>query len=548
MKADLVIYGKIYTSNAQHEYAEAAAVKDGKYVYVGDEAGAREYIEDGRTQIFDRRGKGIIMAGGTEGHGHYIMNGILEYLKLTILGSTIDEMVENTRKYVEAHPDYEVYYTFGWDNVSIAAAKETADVRTRFDEICPDKPMLICDNSGHNGFANSLALKEAGITPETKIHGGTIAKDAQGNLLGWLSETALNLCLKKSIATRTMVMPKDYEGVAKAMEDKLHSWGYTNYQDGWTNYFGANAMDILDKIDNTRGLTVNVGGSYKIDVFDDWKEEIAALEGYSKQYHGRHFSFDTVKLFADGEAVESKTGWLVRGYADGTHGTQVWDTPVFNDIVKAANSKGLSMHVHTQGDGASQQAVDAFIAAEPTAAPGIYNGIVHARNVLEETKDKMAAHNYYTATNINWRTLIKASDADKVPYALDEEYARNGYPVRSMLDRGIVLCSSTDVPAAAGAPTDVAGIIEVAVNDSRPDYELYEMNPAERISIEQAMDVFTINGAKLLRIDKERGSVEVGKYADFICLCKDITAIPKTEIHSAAVDTVYFEGREVYVK
>ena len=74
------------------------------------------------------------------------------------------------------------------------------------------------------------------------------------------------------------------------------------------------------------------------------------------------------------------------------------------------------------------------------------------------------------------------------------------------------------------------------------------MNPAERISIEQAMDVFTINGAKLLRIDKERGSVEVGKYADFICLCKDITAIPKTEIHSAAVDTVYFEGREVYVK
>ncbi len=548
MKADLVIYGKIYTSNAKHEYANAAAVKDGKYVYVGDEAGVEEYIENGKTKIFDRRGNGIIMAGGTEGHGHYIMYGILEYLKLSITGSTVDEMIENTRKYVEAHPDYEVYYTFGWDNVAIAAAKETAEVRTRFDEICPDKPMLICDNSGHNGFANSLALKEAGITSETKIHGGTVAKDANGNLLGWLSETALNLCLKKSIATRTAVTPKDYNGVAKTMEDILHSWGYTNYQDGWTNYFGTNAMDILNEIDNTRGLTVNVGGSYKIDVFDDWKEELKALEGYSKQYYGRHFRIDTVKLFSDGEAVESKTGWLVNGYADGSHGTQVWDTETFNAIVKEANSKGMSMHVHTQGDGASQQAVNAFIAAEPTAAPGIYNGIVHARNVLEEIKDKMAAHNYYTATNINWRTLIKASDADKVPYALSEEYARNGFPVRSMLDRGIVLCSSTDVPAAAGAPTDVPGIIEIAVNDSIPDCELYQMNPEERISIEQAMDVFTINGAKLLRIDKERGSVEVGKYADFICLCKDITAIPKTEIHSAVVDTVYFEGKEVYVK
>ncbi len=548
MKADLVIYGKIYTSNAKHEYANAAAVKDGKYVYVGDEAGVKEFIEDGKTQVLDRRDKGIIMAGGTEGHGHYIMDGILGYMKFAILGSTIDEMVENTKKYVEAHPDYEVYYTFGWDNVAIASAKETAEVRTRFDEICSDKPMLICDNSGHNGFANSLALKEAGITSETKVHGGTIAKDDKGNLLGWLSETALNLCIKKSIATRTMVMPKDYEGVAKAMEDKLHSWGYTNYQDGWTNYFGTNAMDILEKIDNSRGLTVNVGGSYKIDVFDDWKEELADLEKYSKQYHSKHFRFDTVKLFADGEAVESGTGWLINGYADGSHGTQVWDTQVFNEIVKEGNSKGLSMHVHTQGDGASQQAVDAFVAAEPTAAKGIYNGIVHARNVLEETKDKMGAHNYYTATNINWRTLIKASDADKIPQALSEDYARNGFPVKSLLDRGVVLCSSTDVPAAAGAPTDVPGIIEIAVNDSRPDYEVYEMNPAERISIEQAMDVFTINGAKLLRIEKERGSVEVGKYADFICLCKDITAIPKTDIHTATVDTVYFEGKQVYAK
>ena len=103
MKADLVIYGKIYTSNAQHEYAAAAAIKDGKYVYVGDEAGVKEYIEDGKTQVFDRRGKGIIMAGGTEGHGHYIMNGILEYLKLVITGSTIDEMIEQ-----EAHPHQDI--------------------------------------------------------------------------------------------------------------------------------------------------------------------------------------------------------------------------------------------------------------------------------------------------------------------------------------------------------------------------------------------------------------------------------------------------------
>ena len=121
-----------------------------------------------------------------------------------------------------------------------------------------------------------------------------------------------------------------------------------------------------------------------------------------------------------------------------------------------------------------------------------------------------------------------------------------GYPIKSLIDNGVLVTSSTDVPAASGAPTTVTGIIEVAVNDTRGDFEVVQHNESERVSVEQAMDILTINGAKQLQMEKERGSIEIGKYADFIFINKDISTCAKDTIHEGEVETVYFEGKQVY--
>ena len=546
--ADTVVYGKVYTSNSKSEYAQALAVKDGKFIYVGDEDSVKPYIKDGITKVIDYRDKGLVMAGATEGHGHYVMQGVLEHMKLFATGTTEEEILESVKQYVADNPDKKVYYTFGWSNVAMINVKSTIDMRSKLDEICPDKVMLIGDDSGHNAFCNSKAFETAGVTKDTEIVGGVLSKNDSGELMGLVSDMALNYVLKHAVATEELLTESDYKGICKAMEEALHAYGYTYYQDGWLNHFGTQVLDCLNTYDKKTGLSVLVSGTHKIDSYDDWKAELSEAEEYMKKYPTDHFKYNTIKLFADGEAVESMSGWMLEGYADGTHGTQVWQTDVMNELVKSANEKGLSLHVHSQGDGASEQVVNAFINAEGSRKSGVYNGICHGRNITEDTKKKMGEHNIYASININWRTLVSQENASKVPEMLSEELAKAGYPVKSLLDNGVNVTSSTDVPAASGAPVDVSGIIEVAVNGTRPDMEVWQLNESEKVSIEEALNIMTINGAKQLMVEDTRGSIEAGKYADFLLLDKDITTCDKDKIHEGKVASVYFEGKEVYTK
>ena len=488
------------------------------------------------------------MAGATEGHGHYIGYGALAYLNLALSGSTQEEILENVKDYIKANPNANAYYTFGWDNVAMLDVKEKIDMKSKLDEICKDKVLLIGDDSGHNAFFNSKAAEVAKVTKDTQIVGGVLSKSEDGELLGLATDMAMNYFLKYAVSTNKIIQESDYAGVVKTMEEALHSFGYTNYQDGWTNYFGTQFMDALSEYDKKSGLSVVIGGSYKIDSYDDWKTEFEVAKECCKKYPTDRFKFNTVKLFADGEAVESASGWLIDGYANGTHGTQVWEDETMNAIVRAANESGMSMHVHTQGDGASRQVVDAYINAENSQNGNIYNGIVHGRNITDETKKKMGEHHIYAAQNINWRVLTeKGREKEEIESVFaDISTYKAGYPIRSLLNSGVLVTSSTDVPAAAGAPTTVPGIIEVAVNDTRADFEVVQLDESERVSVESAMDIMTINGAKQLQIEDERGSIETGKYADFIFINKDISTCDKDKIHEGVVESVYFEGNQVY--
>ena len=544
--ANTVVYGKIYTSNASNDYAQAVAIKDGKYIFVGSEDGVEEFIKEGSTTIVDHRDKGLVMAGATEGHGHYVAAGLLGKLGLSVAGSTEEEIVANVKKYVENNPDKSVYYTYGWDNVAMINTKATIDMKSQLDAICADRVMFIVDNTGHNAFCNSKAFEVAGITSNTEIVGGEFAKNENGELLGLASDMAMNYVLKKAVAIQTIVQEADYDGIAQAMEESLHACGYTYYQDGWTNYFGTQLLEALSSYDKKTGLALMAVGSYKIDSYDDWETEITKAEECMKSYSSDHFKCNAIKLFADGEAVESKSGWMLEGYVDGTHGTQVWETDVMNSIVKAANEVGLSVHVHAQGDGAIQQVVDAYINAESVKKDGVYNGICHGRNYLEEAKKKMGEHNIYAAENINWRALVPKENLSSALEFLTQEQLDSGYPIKSLLENGVNVSSSTDYPASSGAPTTVCGIMEIAVNDTRPDIETYQHDKSEEVSIEEAMNIMTINGAKQLMIDAERGSIEVGKYADFVLYDKDITTCEKTKINEGKPIAVYFEGNQVY--
>lgn len=539
--ADTVIYGKIYTSNSNHEYAEAFAVKDGKYIYVGSEDGVEPYIEKGTTKIVDYRDKGIIMAGATEGHGHYILAAELNEMGAIVGGSTPNEILNNMKKYVEANPDKAAYFVQGWETGGMQELKFTYNMRQALDEICSDKVILMMDNVGHNAFMNTKGFEAAGYTKDTVIEGGTFAKDANGDFLGLISDVAVNYAMENVIAKSSIITVEEVRNAIKNASVLLHSYGYTNYFDAFTNVMGPETYEGIKEEDEENGLTFNCIASYKIDPYANIDDAVSTAHDYMEKYSSEHFKANNIKLFADGGAVEVGTGWMIEPYLDGSHGNQVWSDDKMYEMVKKANEKGLSVHVHASGDGGTTQAVEAFINAESTAASGVHNGLGHSRHITEDIKNKMAEHNVYSATNICWRYHVVGEYSP-----LDENLFNQGYPMKSLLDKGVVMTSSTDYPANDGAPSDVCGIIEMGVNGTLADVETERMAEDEYLTVEEMLDVLTINGAKQFDFEEERGSIEVGKYADFMSIDKDVTACEKTDIHNGKVDFVYFEGNEVY--
>ncbi len=550
--ADLVVYGKVYTANADARYADAFAVKDGKYIYVGNKEGAKAYIDSNVTKVIDRTGKGMIMPGATEGHGHYMTGAAMGHV--IHLTDTIDETIEFLKEHVAKYPNEKMYLTYGWCNEKLLDVKDKVDMRSKIDAVCPDKIVVMIDDTGHNIYMNSKALEAAGIDGNTKVEGGEFSKDANGRLLGLATDVAMNYAMGPLVRDSGYMSSEAFGKAAPIAENLLHAFGYTNYFDAYISYFGEAAYKGLADYDKNVGLTVVVGGSYKMDPFEDENEIIDRAAEYQKKYSTKHFKPSWIKLFGDGECTESLSGWVKTPYKSGSTGNQVWDTDRFNAIVKKANEKGVSIHVHASGDGATEQAVNAFIAAEDTAAPGVLNALGHSRHITEETLDKMAEHNIYSATNINWRGLTEIIGDTRVPDNFDEKFYWEGYPMKKQVSRGIKMTSSTDYPADSGAPCDILNIMELAVNDSMdPKFILEgrEMGPfdkSDELTVEEALDVLTINGAYQMGIEKERGSIEKGKYADFLFISKDITTIPKDEIHTAEISDVYFEGEEVYKK
>ncbi len=555
--ADKVVYSNIYTSNANHDYVEAFAVKDGKYVYVGSKDGAKKYVQDGVTEIVDNT-NGFVMAGATEGHAHYSMKAVLSQVGALYEANTIKEAVDYIREKAEKDPNANLYFSFGWQNMKIEGVKATTDVRALLDEVSTEKPILMVDDASHNVFMNSKAIEMAGLSVNSSIPGGFLSISEDGSrLLGLASDGAMNYVLHKVLQPSGIITSEDwYEALGKC-EEELHSNGYTSYFDAYTSYFGECAFQGISKYDKEKGLKFYMGGSFEIEASEDVDDKLADAKRISSTYKTTRFNPNSVKAFADGECVEHLSGWVLKKdgvspYKDGSVGTQCWEDDKMNDMVKKANESGLSVHIHASGDAGVKQATDAFIASEATAKEGVLNAIGHGRQIDEETKTKIASHGISVAENICWRIVTKDS-IEEMKDKIDMEYYMAGYPMKSLLDKGINVTSSTDCPANSGAPCDVLDIMECAIDGTfAPKYGLRDtytsLNKDELITLQQAMDVMTINGAKQLGVDKERGSIEVGKYADFVTIDSDITKMNKSIIGDASITSVHFEGEKVYTK
>jgi len=544
--ADLVVYGKIFTSEGG-QIVEAFAVKDGKYIYVGDKAGAEAYIEEGKTEVVDYTGKGLVMSGCGNAHAHYSLGYAIQSAGTVMdradgVDKFIKEIVPAAVKKAKDNKA-NVVFGSGWDMMKFP---KDLCYRKLLDEVCSDIPIYFADEEGHKGLANTILLKKAGLIKEdgsagkTEVRGGEVVLDADGIPTGYVKEQAGTYV--RSFLDNEYLFSVD---VAKAnmagIQEQLLSEGYTMYQDGYSSYFfNDNFYKAAQQMDQAGDMHFVLGTAWEL---DSWMDVDKTLEkaAATKKYETAHIKTNWLKMFMDG-TVESGTGFIDPVYPDGHQGIPNWSEEELTEITRKANEKGITMHVHVMGNKGVTRIVNAYVKA---GKKEMRNTLVHVYGVSEPDYQRMADNNIYVTSGMLWHHCDSVLQKELL-HILPEGMNHKGYPMKSFFDHGINLSSHSDFPALCGAPDDPFGIMEIVVTGVYYTEQAKPWWPEECITREQALTALTINVARQMFLENERGSIKTGKYADFLLVTKDVLTCPVTEIHEAKPAATYFEGKQVF--
>lgn len=549
-KADLVVYGKIFTSD-DNKVVEAFAVKDGKYIYVGDKTGAEAYIEAGKTEVVDYTGKGLVMPGCGNGHAHYSMANAIKLVGATVglednASKFLTEIVPAAVKQARDAGAKSIF-GFGWN---VHVFESNMPTRQQLDAICSDIPMYFSDNEGHKGLANTALLVKAGIMKadgtvlkkDGDILGGEIVMGTDGTPTGYLKEQA-GTYARSFLDNESLFSLDIASDILPKIEQQLLSEGYTMYLDGWGSYFfNTNFYQAAQQLDNAGGMHFVLGLSYEIESWMNIDEALAKAAD-AKRFASTRVKPNWIKLFMDG-TVETGTGFVDPLYPDGHQGLPNWSEEQLTDMTRVANENGVTMHVHVMGNKGVTRIVNAFVNG---GKDEMRNTLVHVRNIDEADYKRMADHHIYVTSGVLWHYgpdglaeymrehgIVPAGQEDK------------SYPMKSYFDNGIIVTTHSDYPALSGSPDDPFGIMEIAVTGMLTGVNGKPYWTEELVTREQAIAAMTINIAKQMFIEDERGSIKTGKYADFLLVTKDVLSCPENEIHEAKPAATYFEGKKVF--
>ncbi|WP_460479289.1 amidohydrolase [Comamonas humi] len=529
-KADLVMKnGTIYTVNGQQEWANSVAVKDGKIVYVGDDSGSARF-ESANTKVVDLKGR-MVLPGFVDGHNHaYLMAESLYWLSLNPY-STLDERQKALRDYRAKNPGMKQLRAVGWMGQEAAAKGVLA--KQLIDEVIADIPVLIIANDHHGAYANSKALQLAGIdrnTPDPT--GGVIERDpATGEPTGVLYEFAA-----QNMVIQALPQP---DFTVDQYKETIRTWQKAAGKDGITSAFvpvhypTESLLQALQQMDKGNELTAQ----YDLALWADENKGVSQvdhLKSLRNTYQGNHFKVDSIKIFADGVGAPKL----------------VWDQKVLEDTVVALDKEKFRVYVHAIGNPdffPSNNVLNAFqVAAAKNGSWDSRHSITHLDWVRGDDLVRFKQLNVLAVPQAAWFGKGWYND-------VTGDKAKNKQRFQSFIDAGITVVSSSDFPSTDTFERDMypptgleVGMTRLDPDKAKPGDLPSAMEPWERATLKEMITSYTINGAKLMFQEKNRGSIEVGKKADLVVMDRNLFDLAPTDVGEAKVMYTIFEGKESF--
>jgi predicted amidohydrolase YtcJ len=548
--ADLVLTGgTIYTVDGDARTVSALAVTDGKIVYVGDDAGAQAYVDEG-TDVRDLAGRAVF-PGFTDSHAH-LPDGGGTLLGLGLGGiMTEEEVLAEVKAYAEAHPDLPFIVGSGWE---LSLFKDANPHKSLLDAIVPDRPVFLVAADGHNGWANSKALENAGITAETQDPPkGRIERDEAGNPTGTLREAAQGLIAP---ILPTLALEDVVNNLEAGMAYQL-GHGITATIDAaiMADVNEAAYLSVASRADLPHRVRVSLLAADEFVTSNVTEENAEATvtkllsrrEAYRAASAGR-LDAEAVKIFVDG-VVENYTAAMLDPYVgtplgDSHRGVANLTEPALTAYSIALDRADSQIHMPALGDRAVRAGLNAIEAVNAT------NGDKDRRHHLahlEIVQPEDIARFAPLGVTANLQTLWHFEDAyisDLTRPYLREELHRWLYPAKSFVEAGTRIVWGSDWPVSTSDPFDS---IEVAVTRLGPDGEdVPVLVPEEALSVDDMIRALTINGAYLMGQEDIRGSLEVGKQADFFIASADPYKVSFEDLSEIEALETFVGGASVF--
>jgi predicted amidohydrolase YtcJ len=537
---DLIVYnGVVYTVDSLTTEAEAFAIKDGKFIAIGTNEDILS-LATKNTELIDAQGA-FIMPGLIEGHGHFAGLG-QHLLNLDFLKDTSwDAIVQKVKQATELADSGQWIVGRGWHqekwNVQENLTINGYPLHDKLSQAIPDHPVILYHASGHSLFANKKAMEIAGVNRETPDpQGGVIVRGANGEAIGVFEERAMRLIQTpyqqySDLQDDEMRLQKWYKGIELAQNLCLQ-YGITSFQDAGTSF-----------VELERYKTMAEQNKLKIKLWAMIRHDISTLIKNADKIPvidagNGFFTCNAIKSELDG-ALGVFGAWKLKPYADklGYYGQNTTRLSQLDSIAEFALEKNMQLCVHAIGDRANRE----FLQICEEKFSKIENG--KARRWRSEHAQHIDTNDIKKFPKLgiiaSMQGIHCTSDAPFVVRRLGIERSRTGaYAWRSLLDAGVIINNGTDAPVESLNPFEClyASISRKRIDTGEAFF------PEQAMSRSEAIYSYTMANAYAAFEEQIKGSISIGKAADFILLDRNLMTCEEDQIYKTKVVKTFVNG------
>jgi predicted amidohydrolase YtcJ len=533
--ADMILVGgHLVTLDDSVPEAEALAVSEGRIVALGSDQEIQRW-RGPDTELIELSGESVL-PGFIEGHGHFLGIGqTLTELDLTRAASWGELVSQVEAAVADAAPD-QLIRGRGWHQEKWKSRPERlVEGLPTHHELSADSaknPVILVHASGHASFANARALELAGIDRDTPDPpGGQIVRDAEGEPIGVLRETAAGLLDGIGARAGGATLAE----LARLADREVLSKGITSFQDAGSSFETIESLAALAE-----------AGELGVRLWVMVRDSPAKLAGQLARARrigaaNHHFTVRAIKFGVDG-ALGSHGAWLLEPYADAPEALGLNTTPleVLEKSAALALEHGYQLCVHAIGDRANREMLDLYERsfAGRDDAGDLRWRIEHAQHLHPDDIPRFAG----LGVIASMQAIHCTSDGPWVPERIGEERARSGaYMWRSLLDSGAIVTNGTDAPV---EDVDPIATFNAAVSRRMPDGRVF--HGEQCMTRMEALRAATISNAHAAFEEHEKGSLSIGKLADLVVLDQNILEVPEDEIPRTRVVMTIVGGEVLY--